>query len=58
MRVHGDKIIKRRSEIKKKSDYHDYLPELREDFLVLLDYFIQLAETVSMGHICRRSPCH
>ena len=29
---------------------------LAEHLLVLLDYFIQQAETVSMGHICRRKP--
>lgn len=44
MRVHGDKIIKRRSEIKKKSDYHDYLPELREDFQYMCGYCGKLEE--------------
>ena len=38
MRVHGDKIIKRRSEIKRKSDYHNYLTELREDFQHICGY--------------------
>lgn len=38
MRVHGDKIIKRRSAIKKKSDYHEYLSDLREDFHHMCGY--------------------
>lgn len=38
MRIHGDKIIKRRSEIEGKSDYHNYLPELREDFQHICGY--------------------
>ena len=29
-----------------------------EHLLVLLDHFTPQAKTVSMGHICRRSPCH
>ena len=44
MGVHGDKIIKRRSGIKKKSDYHDYLPELREDFQYMCGYCGKLEE--------------
>ena len=38
MRVHGDKVIKRRSEVERKSDYHDYLTELREDFQHVCGY--------------------
>lgn len=38
MRVHGDKIIRRRQEVIDKSDYHAYLPELREDFQHICGY--------------------
>lgn len=38
MRVHGDKVIRRRSDIEKKSDYRSYLAELREDFGYMCGY--------------------
>lgn len=38
MRVHGKKIVERRREIDLRSDYHDYLPELREDFRHICGY--------------------
>ena len=38
MRVHGDKVIKRRPQIKRKSNYHDYLPDLQEDFYHMCGY--------------------
>lgn len=38
MRIHGEKMIERRSEIGLRSDYHDYLPELREDFQHICGY--------------------
>lgn len=38
MRIHGDKVIRRRSNIRFCSDYHDYLPELREDFYYMCGY--------------------
>lgn len=38
MRVHGEKVIRRRSEIEKKADYHDYLTELQEDFQYMCGY--------------------
>lgn len=38
MRIHGDKVISRRQEIKRKSDYQAYLPELREDFKHICGY--------------------
>lgn len=38
MRIHDDKIIKRRQKIERKSDYHDYLCELQEDFKHICGY--------------------
>ena len=38
MRIHGDKVIKRRSGLEQRSDYHEYLPELREDFKCMCGY--------------------
>ena len=38
MRIHGDKVIKRRLELEERSDYHEYLPELREDFQHICGY--------------------
>lgn len=38
MRIHGDKVITRSREIKPKSDYHAYLPELQEDFKHICGY--------------------
>lgn len=38
MRVHGEKVISRRKNIETCSDYHDYLPELREDFQHMCGY--------------------
>lgn len=38
LRVHGEKIIRRRTNVEKKTDYHDYLPELREDFQYICGY--------------------
>ncbi len=38
MRIHGDKVIKRRTDIRKCTDYHDYLPELRKDFHYMCGY--------------------
>lgn len=37
MRIHGEKIIKRRN-LDPRSDYHMYLPELREDFHYMCGY--------------------
>ena len=31
MRVHGDKVIRRRTAIDKRTNYRKYLPELRDD---------------------------
>lgn len=38
MRIHGDKVITRSRQIKPKSDYHAYLPELQEDFKHICGY--------------------
>ena len=38
MRIHGDKVIKRRLGLEERSDYHEYLPELREDFQHICGY--------------------
>lgn len=38
MRIHDDKVIKRRQKIERKSDYHDYLCELQEDFKHICGY--------------------
>lgn len=38
MRVHGDKIIRRRTVIDKRTNYRKYLPELREDFQYICGY--------------------
>lgn len=38
MRIHGDKVIRRRSDVKQCSDYHDYLTQLREDFHYMCGY--------------------
>lgn len=38
MRIHGDKIIKRRSGIEPCADYHKYLPELQKDFYNICGY--------------------
>lgn len=37
MRVHGEKVLKRRL-MGQRSDYHDYLPELKEDFQHMCGY--------------------
>ena len=39
MRVHGDKVIRRRSGLEKWADYKAYLTELREDFQHMCGYF-------------------
>jgi len=38
LRIHGDKVIKRRVGLEERSDYHEYLPELREDFQYICGY--------------------
>lgn len=38
MRVHGDKVIRRRTAIDKRTNYRKYLPELREDFQYICGY--------------------
>lgn len=38
MRVHGDKVIRRRSGLEKRADYKAYLTELREDFQHMCGY--------------------
>lgn len=38
MRIHGTLQIKRRSGLERRSDYHAYLPELREDFQYMCGY--------------------
>lgn len=38
MRVHGEKVLRRRLVEGERSDYHDYLPELKEDFQHMCGY--------------------
>ena len=38
MRVHGDKIIRRRTDVQHQSDYRKYTPDLRIDFFHMCGY--------------------
>ncbi len=38
MRLHGDRIIRRRENVKFQSDYHNYVPDLRTDFYHMCGY--------------------
>lgn len=46
MRIHGDKKIKRRSNVKQKKDYHNYKKPLREDFKDICGYCGKNAEVL------------